>query len=187
MSDRQIQEAVQRLAGVQLADQVYLVEGTVTAVDVSTRTCTVLVGSDQSEYELPGVRLMAEVDDGVLIIPSVDSPIIVGYSKRILPFVCQFSQVERVLTVTGGTSIEVKDGLIQLNDGSYGGLVQVTALVKKMNALEDLLNDLITKYNTHIHPASSGTTSPTASQETRTITARTKQADLENTSVKHGK
>lgn len=186
MSDRQIQEAVQRLAGVQLADQVSLVEGTVTAVDLPTRTCTVLVGSAESEFELPDVRLMSVVDDGVLIVPAINSTIIIGYSKRVLPYVCQFSEVEQVLIITGGTSIEVKDGQVQINDGSYGGLVKIEALVNRMNAVEDLLNDFISKYNAHIHPASSGTTSPTTTQETRTA-SRTKKDDIENSSVTHGK
>jgi hypothetical protein len=185
MSDRQIQEAVQRLAGVQLADQVSLVEGTVTAVDLSTRSCTVLVGSSASEFELPGVRLMAEVEDGVLVVPALDSGIIVGYSKRVLPYVCQFSEVERVLLVTGATSIEVKDGQVQFNDGSFGGLVKIATLVSRLNALEDLLNNFISTFNGHSHPASSGTTSPTLSQQTQTA-SRTKQKDLENSNVTHG-
>lgn len=186
MSDRQIQEAVQRLAGTQLSDQVTIVEGEVTSVDLSTRSCTVVTTSGHSVAEIQGVRLMSVVDDGVLIVPSVGSSVIVSYTKRLEPFVCQFSQVDRVLVITGSASIEVKDGQTTFNDGSYGGLVQIAALVKKLNSLEDLLNDLITKYNTHIHPATSGTTSPTTTQETKTVT-RTKQSDLENTTVVHGK
>ena len=83
----------------------------------------------------------------------------------------------------------IQDGLIQFNDGSYGGLVQVINLVQKLNNLENLVNDLVAKFNMHVHPgvqSGAGSTGPTVSLETGTLTP-TEQADIENTEVTHGK
>jgi hypothetical protein len=186
MSDRIIQDSVQKLAGVLLADQVFLVEAEVTAVDIPSRTCTVVTTSGQSIAELQNVRLMPVVDDGVLIVPTVGSSILVGHSKRIEPFVCQFSQVDQVIIISGTSKIDIQDGAIQLNDGSYGGLVEVQPLVAKINRLENLVKQFIVTFNAHTHPASSGTTSPTLTSQTDSISNLTQQSDLENTTIKHG-
>lgn len=80
-----------------------------------------------------------------------------------------------------GNKIEMVDGLIRFNGGDNDGMVLVNGLVTRLNAIEDKLNSLIGKYNTHIHPATSGTTSPTTSQES-TITP-TNKSDVENTKI----
>ena len=179
MSDnRTIIETLQRLTGIHRSDPVLYVNATIDSVDVSARTCSCTVVEGTTEIELPTVYLMAVIDDGVLIIPTVGSTVRIIMSQNLDPFICQYSQID--------TAILQSAVKIQLNDGSYNGLVKVADLVTKINAIENLLNDLILKYNTHIHPATAGTTSPTATLETSNITPITQQADLENTTVTHG-
>lgn len=78
---------------------------------------------------------------------------------------------------------------IQLLDGSLGGLVKVIDLTTKLNNLENLVNDLISKYNSHTHiltlSSGTGTAAPTVTTETQTLTP-TNRGDIENTNITHG-
>jgi hypothetical protein len=183
--EREIQEAVEKLSGTKGLDTVTVVECTVESVDVSARTCDCRTISG---VPVSGVRLMAEVDDGVLVLPVVDSVIIVMYTKSITPFVCQFSSIDRVLVITGDTTVEIKDGLIQFNDGSHDGLVKVADLVTKLNTLERDLNTLKAAFSSWVVVPSDGGAALKAAAGAwygSTIT-ETVQNDLENTKVTHG-
>jgi len=178
--ERQIQEAILQISGNKTQDTVTIVECTVDSVSESSRTCdcTTLDG-----IKISGVRLMSEVDDGVLTIPTIGSIVIVCHTKRLEPFICQFSSVDRVLIITGDTTIEAKDGSVKFNDGSFDGLVKIGDLITKLNNLENIVNQFIGLYNGHVH-ASSGVT--TVSLVTQTLTP-TQQSELENTLITHGK
>ena len=183
--EREIQEAVERLSGTKGTDTVTIVECTVNSVNESQRTCDC---TTISGLPVSGVRLMAEVEDGVLVIPAVDSVLIVGYSKTITPFVCQFSSIDKVLVITGDTTVEIKDGLIKFNDGSFEGLVKVADLVTKLNTLEQDLNTLKSVFNSWVvSPADGGAAlkATAATWYAQTIT-ETVQNDLENKAVTHG-
>lgn len=169
--DREIQEAVEKLSGTKGLDTVTVVECTVESVDVSARTCDC---KTISGVPVSGVRLMAEVDDGILVLPAVDSVVIVGYSKTVTPFVCQFSTIDRVLVITGDTTVEIKDGLIQFNDGSHDGLVKIKDLVTKLNNIETKLNIII---------AWGATVTPPLATDPM---INTQQSELENTKITHG-
>ena len=189
MMDREIIEAIQKITGTQLNDPVGLVPCTVNSVDLAARTCDCTAIGGETANDIPDVELMAEVDDGFLLVPAVGSTVIVTYSKANVPFVSLFSAIDQVVIITGNSQVIIQNGLIQLNDGSYGGLVQVINLVQKLNNLENLVNDLVAKFNMHVHPgvqSGAGSTGPTVSLETGTLTP-TEQADIENTEVTHGK
>lgn len=189
MGDRAIQEAIRKLAGTHLRDHQELQECTVDSVDLSTRSCVCTSVSGESVAEIPDVQLMAGVDDGFLLVPAIGSTVFVTYSERHLPVIILFSAIDEVLIVTGDSIISQKDGLLQFNDGSFGGLIKIQELVAKLNNLENLVNELITKYNSHTHPgvsAGGATSGPTAAQETTQLTS-TKISDLENDLIKHGK
>jgi hypothetical protein len=85
--------------------------------------------------------------------------------------------------------LSIKDGLITLNDGSLGGLVEVAALVTRLNNAENMVNDLAAKFNGHTHilalSAGTGTAAATVTQETTTLTP-TQRGDIENTKITHG-
>ena len=123
-----------------------------------------------------------------MLVPAVGSTVIVTYSKTNVPCVCLFSAIDQVVIITGNSQVIIQNGLIQFNDGSFGGLVKVVSLVEKLNNLENLVNDLIEKFNEHVHPgvqSGPGSTGPTAALETDMLTP-TEQSEIENTAVKHG-
>lgn len=189
MSDRDIIEAIQKIAGRQLDDPVSVVACEVVSVDLSTRTCDCTTISENSAIDIPNVQMMAEVDDGFLLVPSLGSTVFVLYSTRNAPYIVLFSQIDQVVMIVGGSQVIIKDGLLQMHDGSFGGLIRITDLVAKLNNLENKFNDLTAKYNLHTHAGvsvGSGTTAPPIPIEAGTLTPTTRE-DLENTEVTHGK
>ncbi|MCA6489093.1 MAG: hypothetical protein IM569_13555 [Chitinophagaceae bacterium] len=206
MNNRQIIEAVQRMTKTQLSDNVKILSATVDSVSESKRTCVVTSVSSQGSVTIENVQLMASIDDGILLVPSIDSTVIIAYSTFNQPFIALFSGIEKVLLVAGEnnasiqvdtegllleiaqTKVLISDGEIKLNDGAMGGLVKVIQLTQKLNNLENKVNQLITAYNSHVHtgvttgPGSSATT-PT--QVTGSLTP-TQRADIENEKIVHG-
>lgn len=189
MSDREIQEAVRKLAGTNLTDEVFIVECTVTDVDIPSRTCSCTSIGGSAIVEINNVQLMAAVDDGFFLIPSIDSTVFVVYSKRVLPTILLFSQIDQAIIIAGSTTVTIKDGSLQFNDGSFGGLIKIEDLVKKLNNIEKLVNDLVTKFNSHTHiltlSSGTGTAAPTVTQEGQTLTP-TQKEDIENSTINHG-
>jgi hypothetical protein len=190
MSDRDIIESIRHIAGTHNEDKVFLIAATVDSVNEAARTCDVTTLSSKEEISIPGVRLMPTIDDGILFLPAVGSTIFLTYSNFNVPYVAQFSAIDKVLFIVGDTTLQMIDGKLMLNDGSSGGLVEVENLVKKLNALENLVNDLVSKFNSHTHILSlssgTGTAAPTAAPET-TILTPTNRNDIENTTITHGK
>jgi hypothetical protein len=135
-----LRDAIQQLAGTHLIDQVSVSMAEVTAVDEDARTCSCSLIGGVSTNETPIVALMAEVDDGMLLIPAVGSTVILIWSKRMLPFVVMCSELETVYITASNKII--------LNEGEYGGLVKVADLVDRLNNLESKWNELNTKVNT---------------------------------------
>jgi len=169
------------MAGLHKVDPVYYVNAIVNSIDLSSRTCDCTTIDGHTEYDLPGVKLMAVVDDGLLLEPVIGSTVKVIFSQNVEPFICQYSELQNITLIAADK--------ISLNDGSKGGLVQVIDLVTKLNNLENLVNDLAAKFNSHTHILSltsgTGTAAPTVSPETTVLTP-TKRNDIENTQIIHG-
>lgn len=163
----------------------------VTDVQEDKRTCTVISISSETQMEYSDVGLMPQVADGILYVPKVGSIVVVENNTNLQPYVFMFSELDKVLLVTGDQSIEMKDGGIKFNNGSFYGLVKVKELTDKLNNLENKVNDLIGTYNSHTHivvtTAASGTwTSATGlPQESGTLTPTT-QSEIENKVITHG-
>jgi hypothetical protein len=189
MSTRKIIDAIQHISGVKQADIVSFLPCTVNNVNEAARTCTCMPQGGNMQAQMSDVLLMASVDDGILYIPAVGSTVMVTLSKFNQPYISLFSSVDKILYIVGSSVITVIDGKIQFNDGSFGGLTKNEVLTQKLNNLENLLNDLISKYNTHTHvlalSTGTGTAAPTVTIEANTLTP-TQQSDLENTAVTHG-
>jgi hypothetical protein len=189
MSDRDITESIRHLAGTHLRDHVEIVAAIVDSVDIASRTCNVTTITGKQSTAIEGVKLMAIVDDGMLLIPTIGSTIFLTYSTYNVPFVALFSAVDQVTFIAGSSVLSIKDGLITLNDGSLGGLVEVAALVTRLNNAENMVNDLAAKFNGHTHilalSAGTGTAAATVTQETTTLTP-TQRGDIENTKITHG-
>ena len=183
MSEQTIRNSIQELAGVKGADKVHLISATVLSVDETKRTCVVNAISGIGEQKIESVLLMTAIDDGMLLVPAIGSTVFVSYSTFNQPFVCLFSELQKVVFIVGENTLQLTSDGIMYNGGSLGGLVKVIDLTTKLNNLENKVNSLITAYNSHIHPASSGTTSPTTTQVTGTLIP-TQQNDIENIKIK---
>jgi hypothetical protein len=169
--DKQIKTAIQQLAGTHKQDNVYLFDALVVSVDTANRTCIVTKTGGATSGNVV-VRLMASVDDGCYIIPSIDSSVVVLGSDNVKPYVSQYSEVDSIIWLGGE------------NDG----VPLVKPLLEKINNLEKLLNSLIAKFNSHTHiltlTVGTGTAAPTTTTESDTIIPTVK-TDLEHTKIKH--
>jgi hypothetical protein len=188
MSDSKIERAVRQLAGMDASDKVSMLLCTVESVDLDSRTCTCANITGTAVADVLDAQLMAEVDDGVLHVPTINSTVIVVMSKYAPPYVAMFSELDRIYTVVGNSVIDVTPGKITLNDGAFGGLVKVIDLTSKLNALENKVNALITAHNTHVHGGvtfGSDSTTTTPSQVPGQLTP-TERSEIENTTIIHG-
>lgn len=143
---------------------------TVSSVDTGELTC--VCSPVNGNADIIDVRLMTIAGNGFLIIPAVNSKVTVSFLDNSSGYVSQFSTVTE----------------IQLNGDTYSGLVKIADLVTKLNNLENKVNDLITAMNTHVH---TGVTTGAGSSAIGTVPivgalTPTVQANLENTTVKHG-
>lgn len=139
MSDRSIQEAIQKLAGTHLNDSIHICAATVTAVDVAARTCTCEAIGGKAVTELGNVQLMPEVNDGLLLIPAIDSTVIVQWSTRNEPFILMFSELKTA-------TLSANEG-IQFQGGELGGIPISDNVKKHLNFIENAFNLLNAKVN----------------------------------------
>jgi hypothetical protein len=135
-----IAESIQILAGTYGKFSIQVMVCEVTDVSASERTCTVQPLSDNLQ-PFPA-QLMADIDDGVLILPTKGSTVKIMLSELITPTVIQFSQVDEILLVGGGSAVKVYDSGVELQGDEYGGLMKVTPSVKAWNDLQNDVNTL---------------------------------------------
>lgn len=123
------------------------------------------------DADLLEVRLIADDKTGILIVPKVGSTVLVTMINKMTGYVAMFSEVDS----------------IALNGTNYDGLVRVSELTDKINALEDAFNNHILAYNLHTHPGvTSGASSTAITVPDAQILTPTQQAEIENLTVKHG-
>ena len=176
MSDRAIIESINKMVGNHKLDQVTYVNATVKSVDLKKRTCECIVVDGHTEYDLT-CKLMATIDDGILIIPILNSTVKVIFSQNVEPFVVQFSEIEKII-------IDTKT-LTQFNDGSFGGIVKVKELTDKINTLEKDLNKLKQIFTTWTPLAETVLKTSITAWSGQQITT-TKADDLQNKKITHG-
>ncbi len=99
----------------------------------------------QNNKEIKEVRLNATLkeNDGLVIIPKKDSTVLVTHIDGNKYFVSQFSEIEKI-------TLNVKDK-IEINGGTFGGMVKIEALNNRLKNLEQAFNN-----HTHIISAEDG-------------------------------
>jgi hypothetical protein len=132
-NDRSITSAIKKLAGTYNVDTIYLVTGRVLSVDEAAGTCLVEAVTGKATTTIDGVELQTTISDGLLMVPKIDSEVKVLFSTYTTPFIVQFGDVEKIY---------IAADLIQFNDGALNGMVKITPLVDKLNALEKDINTL---------------------------------------------
>lgn len=183
-----IKKAIRQMAG-NAPMQTYLCK--VVSVDKHVCDCEPVSGG----ANFLDVRLRSILDNGtggIILKPKVDSLVIIGLleNNEATAFVIAYSDIDELYFKSdGGMTFEVKKDVIKINGDTHGSVVKVKELTEKLNNLEDALNGLIAKFNTHTHPyvnvATPAVTSVTTQIDTDVITP-TQKSEISNDKVKHG-
>ena len=197
-SDRSIKAAIQAMAGTFGQDVVRINVAQVVSVDENKSTCTVRIKGVNQSVDVPNVNLQTGVCDGLQIIPVVGSDVLVITSTYNQSYIIQYSDVDKFYLQVGDSEVTINnDGSMQLNDGSYDGLVKVQELTQKLNDLENdvnnLKNILQTVLTTTVNEPGNGAPSAfqiamnaaLASYYGQQLTP-TQQSDIENNLITHG-
>lgn len=171
MSDARIRDAINIITGNNLADKVYAIDATVISVDEGKRTAEVQVVSGKANNTITA-RLMSSKDDGLLIIPTVDSTVCVILSDFTAPYISQYSGIDKII----------------FKGGDLGGLVKVVSLTDRLNKIEQDNNDLKQVFSSWVPvPNDGGAALKTAAATWAGSTlSKTQQADIENKKITHG-
>lgn len=177
-----IREAIQQI--IKDEEELYSVVGIVTSVDEDKRTAEIepIDGSGT----IFDVKLQANESGttGLVTIPAEDSEVVVTFLSKDTAFVSLCTDVEKIL-------IDTEE--ITINGGDNGGLINIEALVTKINAVEDALNSFITSFNSHTHittatvsaTAVPGVIAPPTVSSTDTITDTLTVGDIEDDKITH--
>jgi hypothetical protein len=142
---------------------------TIDSVDLTTLTCYCVPLN--GDADIINVRLMANIDNGFLLIPEVNSIVVVSFLSDDSAYVSLVSKVSEV----------------QLNGKNFDGLVKVQELTDKLNALENKVNDLITACSSQVVTLAPTGTFPLASFFTSvTPLVPTQQLEIENITILQG-
>jgi hypothetical protein len=166
----EIADAIQKLTNTYNKEVVSIIKCTVISIDSENIICLPINSHISSEIYCP----LQNEGNNISYTPSVDSVIYIGITNFGLILLLH-SEDNDIINISANDSIE-------FNGGEFGGLVKVEELTTKLNNLENLVNSLVAKYNTHVH-ASNGV--PTVTLETTVLTP-TIQSTIENETVKHG-
>lgn len=169
-NDRSIIESIQNLSG-NKGGKAVIADCSVISVNEEERNCICQLIEGKADNQII-VSLMTAIDDGILLLPAVGSTIKAAFSDFNSPFAVQYSELEKIV----------------LRGGDLGGMVKVIELTDALNLVERKLNDLITKYNSHIHilTLSAGTGTAAVTATTETPVTETTRADIENTKILQG-
>ena len=199
MSDeiRKIVTSVGKLAGTFKSDPVTMVWGTVKSVDEKKATCNVVISND---VEVPDVTLQTAICDGWLLVPSVDSNVVLLKSVNgPNSLIIQTSDLDKIIMQVGDAGFTIwnktQNGgqIMQLNDGSFGGLLKLidpdntnAGVLARLNILEKKVNDIILFESTHTHPVAGAVANASTNPAPQQLT-ETQRADIENKLITHGK
>ena len=175
MSDAATKNMIKTLLGI--TDTISVFDAKVLSVDSAKRECTVSAVTGKSANEIK-VRLMATVDDGSLLLPKVGSNIIVSFSDHVHPFVSMFSEVESIVWLGGEyEGVPIVKHPTNSNKG----------LLKKINNLENQINDILQVLKTTTIPLAPSGTYAFASlyASILPLTPITSQTDIEHPNIKH--
>lgn len=160
-------EAVQTLAGGRAGGMSSLV---CKVVSVDTENFTIEAEPLNGDANLLDVRLQASNQNkGLILIPAVESFVMVTMLDKFTGFVTMFSDLDKTILVCDE---------ILINGGENKGLVKIEALLEKINRLED-------KMKNHQHISGSSGSPTTTDPSSNPPFTNTSLSDLENPKVKH--
>lgn len=180
-----------------IADKPDVFYAEVDSVDDDSRTCSCTLISGTSDISLTTVNLMAEVNDGMLRIPTIGSTVYILSTPNVTPWVDVFSELDKIFYVAGGSTVLITDSVVELQGNTYGGVPKVEPSVAAWKAIQDDINNLkqiiTTLCATPLVTTSVGSpdafytafNTATATYKTQTLTVTVK-SDIENLKVQHG-
>lgn len=171
MSDKQnIKNALKNI--LENPNEQFCIVCKVDSVD-SAKLTAYCIPIEKGKADLASVRLTSDTNKkGFIQFPKVGSMVIVSFLNNDAGYIADCTEVDK----------------IWLNADGYGGLVQIQPLVNKINALENMVNNLLTTLKTTVIPLAPSGTYPFAPLYTayNNIAPITAKSDLENTTVLHG-
>lgn len=188
-------------------EELYLKLGTVSEINEDEFTFT-FTPIDQKSKVLD-VRMKAIANNALesfVIVPKEGTNVVVGFHSNEVAQCLVVQESDKILINTETIEsisnnktdtiqelykiicddVQVTTESFVFNGGNFEGMVKIVDLTTKLNKLVDEVNDLKTKYNTHVHTGvRTGTSSsgPTTSQGSD-ATAFSK-SDYEDTKIKH--
>lgn len=133
---------------------------TVDSVDLVNRTCYCIPINEDAD--ITEVRLMANIDNGFLLIPEVNSIVVVSFLSDSSAYVALVSKVSEV----------------QLNGTNFNGLIKIDEQTSK-------LNQLVTELQTQLGLIATGIAAGGGSYTPATLSTFNK-TDYENIKIKQG-
>lgn len=186
---RTIQECVRILAGTTGMKQVMLIIGEVKEVDEDNRTCSVESTIDTETLLYSGVGLIPETADGFVLVPSIDSTVIMARFENGETYIIKCSDIQKInCYISAAHKFTFDTSGFIWNGGSLGGMVKVIDLTAKINALENKLNAVLTAIGTTWVPvANDGGAALKALfiPPLSTLLTVTSQASIEDAKIKH--
>lgn len=187
---------VQKLAGTFGTAKVKLTDVTVRTVNKEDKTC--IVDSVDGTQDIDGlkVRLSLEICDGNTDYPEEGSTITIAFTDFTEPYMVSATWLTEKDVTVGDQCWNIKDKKQYFNSEKYGGIPIVkdpdnsnAGLLKKINQLEDLVNNILTTLKSTIIPLAPSGTYPFAPLYTSytNIAPVTSEKDISNPSVFHGK
>lgn len=168
----EIWEGIQIIAGTRNLSLPNIYYAEVKSVNESERNCVVSATTMGSTTIEITADLCLLGNTGLVVIPSVGSTVLVLHSKTVKSCIIQHSYVDKIL----------------LNGNANGGVPISGDVVTRLNNIENLVNDLITKFNTHTHlgvTVGAGVTGITSTLETNTLTT-TQESDISSKTIFQG-
>ena len=186
----EIRKCIQQLANTFNKDNVKLIIATVTDNSKAETDFVVSVTpiNDSASTPINNVKLNAETNDGWLIIPAVNSTILVVYSDVNDYYCLMFSDIEKIVCIIDANNSYTFDanGFIW-NDGNLGGMAKTAVLQTKYNNLENKVNQLIAGINSWVPVPNDGGAALKVSLAAwlGTTLTLTTQTEIEDIKIKH--
>ena len=161
---------------------------TVTSVDWEAKTMDCIGISDDLEYYdvLLGIgsTYTKPVKDTKCLIGTIEN-------KEASSFLIFEEEIEEYLIEDkSGFKWLLKDGNLTINGDNFGSIIKIEEIVKKLNAVENAVNQLKGDLNSHTHivpQAPSGSTSSAPPTVPSTVNLNNTQvSEIENDKIKHG-
>lgn len=166
-----IKKSIQILAGTYDKDERNLELAEVLSIDTKNFLCDVQLtsGENQGNIIYNGVQLCAEIGaDGVIIVPKVGANILIEITTRNQVYMIKPSDIDSMYIIRNngdGTfhTWQLTSTGIQMEDGSYGGLVRYDTLIQLLTATNNILTAVLAVINNSVI-SEPGNGSPSALQ-----------------------